>query len=536
MPTHHLDRADHKTAGRVLAAVLMVASLIGIAGESQASSMAEDWTDRGLGSYGPTGEIDALNGNMPEVSAATLALANSPQLAAIRADWHDTEDFLSQVGYQRTFRESYDFLDSSPDHIAGVLGDKATASKLAQHELGLYLTDAEWDEFDRRVAAMRKSSEVRAAIVGPEKARAIAEERPTPFGPDYGGRWQDHFDDGVVKIGIVEGSKLDLAALRALMDRPSDVEFVPVQFSWDELQVYTRLVTEAASSQGIDVKVSPHAPANQVIVTIPEPGLKIPEGIPQSAVKVIIDPEALDIQDAHTNFNSDHSVLLQSPGLRIFLENTAIGFGDGNCTWGMTGHTASFNYIVTAGHCVIDPPTTSISGNKNMQVWQYGTDGTRISDTNPWVVAKDQALSDSARIQADAFADTNCYHTETSSCGFTMTSRRSLYEYDVGQTVCAAFARSNDYRCPNITELVGSYFSDYRIGFERQDGIPQGGDSGSGMKFSKTWDGIYYAGNATTSYFYPSYSVKTHLSFDFNCVRGGSSASGWLTCPLGNPN
>lgn len=522
-----------KTTGYLFMAASTVFSLlVGVVAAGASSAEVG-----GLGNYGPTGPITAENAGNPDVSEETLQVAQSDALGEVRAQWSETSDFVAEVGYQLAFRRAYDYLDDSPDRIADVLSDRENASRMALHQLGLYLTDEEWQEFDRRAKALARSLSVRDAIVGEAAAREIAEERPgVEFGPEFGGRWQDHLDGGVVKIGIVEGTDIDRNALKAMMERPEDLEFVDVSYSWDDIVSFARLAAAAARSQGIAYTVSPHAPINKVIVTVADPSYESPSSIPSDAIVVVHDPDEASPDDLHLNFTSDHSVLQQSPGLKVYMINSGEGWDNGGCTWGMTGHTTSYNYVVTNGHCVIDPPTTSISGELDVEVWQNGTDGTRISDANdPYVVARDHDLSDSARIQADPYGDTNCYHTESSSCGFTMTSRRSLYNYAVGQAVCAAFGQSNDYLCPNISKLIGTYFDDYRLQFPRIDGKPNSGDSGSGMKFANTWDGIAYAKDTTYAYFYPAYSVKTDLQFDFNCVTGGNP-SGWGSCPLGDPN
>jgi len=57
------------------------------------------------------------------------------------------------------------------------------------------------------------------------------------------------------------------------------------------------------------------------------------------------------------------------------------------------------------------------------------------------------------------------------------------------------------------------------------------GDSGTGLKYSSTWMGLYYGWSGGTGLFIPAYYVKTDLSFDLNCVPDGSQ-SGWGACPI----
>ena len=199
------------------------------------------------------------------------------------------------------------------------------------------------------------------------------------------------------------------------------------------------------------------------------------------------------------------------------------------CTWGLTGHTSSLNYLVTNGHCLLNimpaPQPTQIAGYYDFDVPQ-GSGGVELAtQLKAYVVAKDYDLIDSARVSS-SYADTNCYHTGATNCAVFMTGRRSLYDYHVGETVCGSFGNSNTYRCDFVTIVPNN--GPRWIGFSFTGIL---GDSGAGMKYSTTWMGLYYGWSASDGLFQPAYWIKTDLAFDLNCVPDGSQ-SGWAACPI----
>lgn len=439
-------------------------------------------------------------------------------------------DFLSQIDYQLDFRGATDYLDFSDNHLLFVLSNRTVMSRLALQELGLYLTDSEWVEFDRRENVGRRALSVLSELLTPNELRAIEAEQPgASFGPVFAGVWQDQMDGGNLRLGVVTGSTVDEPALRALMVSPDDLEIILVQYSWDQLAAFQTELEFAARLQGVSIRSYTDPVSNTVVVLVAGDRFLSPPAVPSSAVTIRFNQD-VEVHTAHTP-SANHNSANQNPGLRIDIKYVPQGVGH-YCTWGMTGHTATLNYLVTNGHCMLDlmtPRPNEIANFYNFDIQQGTTGGVELANQpTAYVVAKSFGLIDVARVQS-AYGDTNCYHTSTSTCTSFMTGRRSLYDYHVGETICGAFGNSNIYQCFFVTIVDNGGNNNYRwMGFS-YTGIL--GDSGTGLKYSSTWMGLYYGWSGSTGLFIPAYHVKTDLSFDLNCVPNGSQ-SGWGACPI----
>lgn len=283
------------------------------------------------------------------------------------------------------------------------------------------------------------------------------------------------------------------------------------------------------SDSGIKVRVIPHSDGVDVRPLV--------ETIPEDAY-VISDPSNYKLGGApHTTHSSGD----QQSGLQIGIWNTAGGALFQGCTWGVTGHTASYTYIVSAGHC-FTPAGSVLSG------WGYrwatqNISGNEISTTpSAFVYARaydSNADFDHGRISSPS-ADTNCYHY-AGHCTRKITERISLYAHAVGQTVCATLASDDStahpYDCGTVVD------ADYneggltnRVEVNSMDGHP--GDSGAGLHYFNNFHGVLTHVNESESriLFEPAYWVKAYIgasTFDFNCVRSGSW---WSSCPISYSN
>lgn len=527
-----------------LALMLILAIAMPTAAASNSSAadgsfLGSPWAfaDRGLGNYGPEGPIDREDLPNPYVSDRTIQVASSSRLADVRSRWNEPYDFVNQVGYQLEFRALSDYLNHDVEHIAHVLDNRASASAMGLHELGLFMTDSEWQETRRRAESWNRAFQVRAALVGEERAAVLDREaQDAEFGPIFGGMRMDNLNGGIIQIGVV-GSPEISGELVAAMEAAPDVELISVTYSWDQLREWSRVALNAAIDQDVNATASRSVQLNAVIVTVDSDRYQLPEIIPKDAALVRVDPEYVLVQPHHEP-DSAHPASEMSSGLRARIGWT----GWELCTWGMAGHTYAYNYLVTAGHCVLDNNNETLVGWHDVNVRQEGSgqwmQGIEIAyQPNAYVVAKDIGRIDAARIMSH-YGDTNCYHGQTAWCAFSMDSRRSLYGHAEGQTVCASYAGSNIYLCTYITSIEENTEDPSALVLRtlKINGVPHGGDSGSGVKYSNTWDGLHYAGSTTHGVVTPAYYVKTDLGFDFNCVPHSSNPSGWGACPYGDPN
>lgn len=245
-----------------------------------------------------------------------------------------------------------------------------------------------------------------------------------------------------------------------------------------------------------------------------------------------------------------HSYSQQQPGLRIYVKDPPSNPPAGLnafilCTWGVNGHTNSYNYLVTAGHCLTAHENYVGQLGNPFDVFQNSAQTRKLTVTTPWVISETSSSpssgkTDATRIQSN-YANDNCYHgayylSGGGHCRYPIRYRASHNSWEINaDTTCASLGRSNTWRCGYILEENAVSAAVSRL--VRNSITTQIGDSGSGMLGgSDTIDGIHVAGVNGYAHFVTAYDVKRRLGFDFNCANGQATkaANQWGACPIIN--
>ncbi|MCP4965408.1 MAG: hypothetical protein GY926_09250 [bacterium] len=479
------------------------------------------------------GSVVAAVAHEPDSAAAVQTqgpAGTSDLLGEARSSW-DLEhiDFDTQAAYQYDFRKQYDFLSEDPTHVASTLTHRPDGkTNRSVEELGLILTDDEWSEFERRAELASRAGDIRTALSG----RALVSEEEPRFGSQYGGIWQDHSAGGVLRLYVTDLAAANVAALLDIVPRgEADLVVSEVAFSFDELWDFHARVGAVLAERGIVGEAATIDLATNAVLVRSNEAFKI-DGVPSDAVRFEdVSPGAGDFAEvAGPGYTHTTSNLQSGLEIRVWDLTRHPAF-DLRCTWGFTGHTSSYNYLVTAGHCVAKAGSQDYwTGYTDWQQDGEAATGVWRGD-NRFTVASHTARYDAARIMS-SYADTNCYHQYT-DCGTTIQKRLSLYGHMPGQTVCASLGKSNTYRCGLVIDwpftgvLPGGDFVENRVGAGM---LAISGDSGAGLKYATIAHGILAESNQSDIvYFVPAYYVKSKLGFDFNCVRSGSH---WAACPI----
>ncbi len=230
----------------------------------------------------------------------------------------------------------------------------------------------------------------------------------------------------------------------------------------------------------------------------------------------------------------------------IVLNGVKTGAG---ATWAFNGHTSSFSYMVTCGHCFPSGYQNN-AGNwigEAVNFWQ-GYPGDSAHDLTPgdtFIVSVYQPASNLDAGRAETlYADDNCYHSDydvqspPSHCGWYMVHRAldNSWEESVDRS-CASTPSSGkewgaayDYRCGYILDVP------YLGTNVRVDVTVRGGDSGAGFKWDYRIDGVLTSYDIyNKAIFMTAFDVKTTLgsTFDYNCASTKSTLQpwDWATCP-----
>lgn len=505
-----------------------------------------------LGTYGASGDIrrDQLpDGVRDIVSDNAIALASSPTFARARALWNRQTptrsvnvgniDFVDQVDYQLSFRSKVDYLDTNPGHIASVL--EAKPHNHAIERMSLYLSHAEAREMTRRD---------KLGAQAPALERIARADDRLGLRSNFAGIWQDQHDGGKLVLAVVDMFALNIDRVHRLVGT-RDIKIIEQSYSLAEQNKFKKLLAAELRASGLEFVVRTMKTGNGgkiLEVRTPDPGL-LPSGfgaeVPDNAYQITRGSTPKSRGGPQTI----HDLADQQPGLAVGVLDASVG-ASAACTWGFNAHTSNFNYIVTAGHCVLrihpDNGGGQFSGRfgEDIQVWQR-TAATffdeRLTPADAFVAAWNTGGADMARIESD-YADDNCYHGRSTEAGagdgghclWPMTNRALHNSWTPGMhQTCASLGQSNTYRCGFILE------EDVDTGrWERlvyTDLVSTGGDSGSGVKWEYTIDGLLVAGDGETgpSYFHTAYDLQDITGTQFNCAVGETTnrAGDWGSCP-----
>lgn len=516
-----------------------------------------------LGGYGPMGPImraDLREGLRDYVADGALVVAASSELSKARADWDRGVDFVDQVDYQLSFRRGYDFLSTEPSHLASVLEDKlALPPELA--ELGLFLTAEEQRELIRRDALGSHMDRLRTVA---ELARAPRAEAGTSGSSLWSSGirgsnalplrhhdnlveiWQDQLAGGVLVMAVRDERLINWSGIERIVSR-EEVTVVEVPFSSRQYDAFRAELTRQLDDLGIDYTVSTRRSSQEgltIEVTVETPaGLpgEFGTGVPTSAFEVGAGQIGSPINDPQ----DDHAWDRLHPGQGLIVQDSGTS---GGCTWGATGHTSNWNYIVTAGHCLDEHENSSDWVGNDVEVYTGNPDDFtkhKLLTPGSVFVHSRNDTRDAARILSK-YANTNCYHgTEdnpAADCAWAIKQRASHNSWEIdSDRTCASLARSNTYRCGKITDHKISQSG--TTGLVEVDFRGAKGDSGAGAKWGSTLDGIIVQKRDRVLrkdrvLMQTAYHVKQALgsSFDFNCAPSPvrRDADEWGSCPVIN--
>jgi len=448
------------------------------------------------------------------------------------AEYTVAGEFNKQVEAQRAFRENYDFLLTDDVTVADAIASSRSAENVSFEEMGLVLTDPEWTEFDRRDDLISDyAADVRQAVASYD---LTDESRWPNFGPLYGGTWIDQLDGGKLHLAVTDLADAASRNLDSLVPRGNqDLELVEVAYSFEELVGFHSVVADELEAAGYtNFGVGVRARDNAIVVKT-DVAIDVPLSVPPDAVVFDVRPGE---QIAHSKNAAYYEVpslnyvtfgaSQQQPGLRIgvYKSNKTGGWG---CTWGFNGHSANYNYLLTAGHCVDDAEGGTSGVITTSSDWRQNATGTWRGDDR-----HTRAINTSTRDAAgllSGYANDNCYFT-TSNCSSRITSRQSWNNISESQNICASLSKSRVYACGYIDTWP---YSEPGINFRIEvDMETLKGDSGAGGKWGKTARGILTEGGngASTSLFMPIYYMVDSIR-DLNCVWNPST-SWWKKCPV----
>lgn len=466
-----------------------------------------------------------------------IEVANSPDFTATRLIWDSDIAFVAQLDYQLDYRRRVDYLRVDSDHLGSLLSARPVNFGIVQ--LGLYLSDDEVAEMERRSQLGDRMEDVVRAVTGVDESSRAEGERPN-YGPNFGGIMQDQMNRGVIVLALRDASQVDLSRLERIVGGASNLKVIEQAFSYDETERFRAVLESELDKLGISRNVTAvwSERGRWLEVRVEDPTAlptSFGASLPKGAFEVVAGEP---VRDAGAP-NDVHSFADQQAGLRV---QVAITDGpDAICTWGLNGHTSSYHYIVMAGHCFENHENTSGQWvGEVINLWQDGDSARNITPGDSFLVSIKSASYDTARIES-SYANDNCYHGDFfgmgvgSHCQYTMSSRASgdtNWEVGSDQT-CASLGNSGVYRCGFITEE--NHGTDHTVGVGMN--VIQG-DSGSGMKWVNRIDGILNGLVSGTAFFQTANRVKSSLGFDFNCHNGRlttNDPTDWGTCPAVNP-
>ena len=487
-----------------------------------------------LGKYGASGPIsraDLRLGLADYVSDEAIRAAESPELAGARSGWEGAPvDFVDQVDYQLMFRAQNDFMSSNLDDLAAVL--ERRPDNMGFERFGLYMSDGEAAEFERRLTLGDRIPEIIEAVSG-VSVRSLPEGVDPVYGEDFGGVWQDQFDGGAIVVAVTDSAAVDLAAVARIAGGEEFVRVLDGHPSWDQVHTWRDELTSQADRNGIAVSVSINSTGKGRILEI---STDIGVEVPESLLRIVPSDYLTVVQDGVSvtagNPLDVHSEASQMAGLNIEFDPGA------NCTWGISGNNDIDHYMMTAGHC-------GGSAFHNFNGWTdsleaHQANSVLLTDGWRYIISTFNSSTIDAKGVSSGFADDNCYHW--GHCAKHISNRALHNSYELNSDVsCASLGKSNVWRCGYVREhnWTGSGPCGGNGGWLKI-GIPViPGDSGAGAIYpysggQSTFDGILGCQNGSSNSIWTSALLfKGATGLDANCYPVPVivySPNWWPTC------
>lgn len=477
----------------------------------------------------PIDRMDLPSGLAALVGDEALDLASSESFSEARQLWDDDAALVDQIDYQLHFRRFTDFLPVDAEHLAVLFQERPDNRGI--DELGLYLTDAEAAEMSRRDRIGDRIPEVESVVWGLPAPTSDLLSVAIP--PSYAGVWQDQMNQGRLVVATTS-PELIRARLQPLLDEGLPADVVAVDHSWGEVVAFRDSLVDSINKQEIEasVMVESTGAGRRITIATPDPDSVEPlvaQVAPKQLVDVVVGPAAEEASSP----GSTHSASHQMSGLEIEVDP------GGWCTWGITAHTQSYFYAITAGHCGPNNQDNFSGWTSNYEVHQNNSRHLTPGDT--FVFSIHDADGDAKRFSTD-YADTNCYHAgNTPDCRRFIEWRAWLNSWEVGSDKdCVSLGRSNTYRCGYILEESASPGGDCEGSRWVRIGV-QGslGDSGSGFIHptagGATFTALLACVGGSNTWSLPAYHVENELGIDINCssqeIWSSSYPSSWGGCP-----
>lgn len=467
-----------------------------------------------------------------EVSDEARSLFLSGELSDARLAWVDQVELLDQIDYQLDFRDSFDYLSTDADHLGMLLS--ARPKNVGIEDLNLYLSQEEALEFTRR-DALGDQMDLIISLVDSGGVGPSFEGDDRVHGENYAGVWQDQQDGGVLIIATTDESSVPTDLIEEVVDL-NEYRVLEVERSWNEIESISDEVFARGQRLDFpaDVFINSTSRGRELELVTPRPS-NVPPEILEGYESLVVVSEG-PVARPESNPTGTHSASKQQPGLEIYERES----GD-ICTWGVNGHTSSFNYILTAGHCGVTAKGDDYSAYTN-ELELYQNDSFHLTSGSVYVKSEYDTAVDAKRVSS-SYANDNCYHAGA-DCRRFIRYRALHNSWDINSDIdCASLGRTNDYRCGLVVQENADDNGCIVNDLARIDVDTRGGDSGSGFVHPRssgaTFTALHVCGGGpgdTQSLSVTAFDVKNNLDFDYNCHSSTAirSPTQWGTCPAIN--
>ncbi|MGF7035381.1 hypothetical protein J2T17_006389 [Paenibacillus mucilaginosus] len=384
----------------------------------------------------------------PQALAETENASNVPNAVNAELDSSaETDDVLSDFELQRAKKFRSDFGLKADDAYIKSL-EKTASFKEKKQKYGVSLTDAEFQDLQRRDEVIEDAKKVKADLI--DKS----------YTDEFGGVYYSHDSNGgVLRIGVKKGDKGNSFKNELKKNfKHKNVEFFDVDYTEKELAAIKQQVSEYAKNQPSVSYVTTSVADNKVVVALKQAD--------DTITKVLNEKfGSKPLQIKIDNYQAKNFV-------------SAYG-GDGitnnrdNCTIGYNGTKNGSAYVVTAGHCGPAGEMWSFMSYKNTFPYTRELGVSQTSFNGPW--------SDSMAIPIRAEYGTANY---IGTFGYRpFTSVQALNSDILGEVVCANGKVSGNIRCGKLTnkDWDTGLFGTWQYNLRMASFVSQHGDSGGSI-------------------------------------------------------
>ncbi len=203
--------------------------------------------------------------------------------------WNSDAAFISQIEYQLEFRSHVDFMSCDLTHLGSLLLDRP--QNMGIEVMGLYMTDTEVAEMQRRDALGDKMELIVEAVTGARESEMPEGELPD-YGSNFGGIWMDQLEGGQIVLAVVDASLLDLQQLYEIVGGPENLKIIEQPFTYNEIETYRLMLANELRALGIpsDIAAVRNDQGRLLEVRVQDPG-SLPDnfgaGVPDGAFSIV---------------------------------------------------------------------------------------------------------------------------------------------------------------------------------------------------------------------------------------------------------